>query len=141
MIRCEESHVDKYSKDAQHWKLAAEFTYSGAVELFRSRNAVVLFPAAILGHHALELLLKSALIRAGHVVGKGDIWGHVLVDLAQKLAKEVSGFPNHIMPDLALFDTHFDELRYPRPLSIAGLGMEEGYLLDRLIAVLRPFAG
>jgi len=82
--------------------MAAEATYSGSRELFLSDNIVVWFPAAILGHHALEMLLKCALIRAGHVIERGDVWGHVLVELAKKLADSCDTFPTHIIDDLAI---------------------------------------
>jgi HEPN domain-containing protein len=45
------------------------------------------FPAAFLGHQALEMFLKAALIKRGRRVVKGDVWGHNLVDLGSDLAK------------------------------------------------------
>jgi hypothetical protein len=85
--------VDEYSKDAKTWRIAGEFTYSAAVELFRSENAAVWFGACLLGHHALEVFLKSALIHAGHRVSTADVWGHELVSLSELLSKGQAVFP------------------------------------------------
>ena len=115
--------------------------------LFQSHNFFVWFPAAILAHHALEKLLKSALIQQGYTVGKGKrehgyVWGHNLRELARLLASRCSDFPEDTLDDLAVFDTFFDELRYPQAVEkVEGLGREEGMLFGRLMERLRPFAG
>jgi hypothetical protein len=58
--------ADKYAKDADTWLTYAQFTYARAQELFRSESPSLWFSGAILGHQALEMLLKAALIRKGH---------------------------------------------------------------------------
>lgn len=134
------------AQNASEWRLAAESTFSGAMELFRSKNTFVLFPAAILPHHALEQVLKSALIRAGYSIGKGRhedgfAWGHELVILAQHLASKRRDFPLEIFKDLAVFDAFFDELRYPQAVEkVECLGYEEGILLSHVMQCVRPFA-
>jgi len=58
--------------------------FEAAVLLFNVNNPFLWFSAAILGHHALEMLLKSALIRAACPVREGGgpeddfVWGHDL---------------------------------------------------------------
>src|SRR5713226_6005382 len=70
--------TSRFSSDSNTWLTWAEATYAGAQTLFRSDNALVWFPAAVLGHHALEMFLKAALIRKGHRVNEKDVWGHDL---------------------------------------------------------------
>lgn len=131
---------DKYAGDARTWFLWAEASYSGAHKLFHSGDALLLFPAAILGHHALEMYLKAALIKLGHKVG-GDIWGHRLRSLAARIAKEVPEFPKEIRAGLKVFDDYFAELRYPGEVrKVEGLGEAEADLLDELVNKLRPYA-
>jgi hypothetical protein len=61
--------LDKYAKDAETWLIYARINYDGARVLFAHENALTLcFPAATLGHHALEALIKTALIRAGMTI-------------------------------------------------------------------------
>jgi hypothetical protein len=110
--------MDNCTQDAGEWRLAAECTFSGAVILFRSANPFVWFPAAILAHHALEQVLKSALIREGYAIARGKpqdgcVWGHSLVELAQLLASKRQDFPcqfsttlEFLMPFLASCDIH-----------------------------------
>jgi len=116
--------MDEYEQNAGEWRTAAESTFSGAMELFRSNNFFVWFPAATLAHHALEQVLKSALIRVGYTIAKGRpqdgyAWGHELVKLAQLLASKRQDFPLEILKDLAVFDAFFDELRYPQASALA----------------------
>jgi HEPN domain-containing protein len=137
--------MDKYAQDAGEWRLAAESTFSGALMLFRSPNFFVWFPAAILAHHALEKLLKSALIREGYAIAKGErphcVWGHDLVALARRLASKRPDFPLEVSRDLAVFDAFFDELRYPRAVErVDYLGQEERILFTQLMERIRPFA-
>jgi hypothetical protein len=82
--------------------------YTAASHLFESRNVLLIFPAATLGHHALEMYLKAALICEGCTVfNPGDVkylnppetlqeadcaWGHDLVALARQLAAKRSDF-------------------------------------------------
>src|ERR1035437_5389214 len=57
--------MDDYTKDPSEWRMSSECTFLGAMTLFQSKNFLVWFPAAGLGHLALEQLLKSAVIQAG----------------------------------------------------------------------------
>ena len=135
-----------YEQDSREWRMASECTFSGALELFRSRNPFVWFPAALLGHFALEQLLKSALLESGCRIEKfrnraGNAWGHNLVELAEVLASKRPDFPIAVYPDLAVFDAFFEELRYPRALEkVMELSDEHGALLVILMESIRPFA-
>jgi len=61
--------LDKYARDAKAWLTHARIYRDGARALFTHENALTLcFPAANLGHHALEALLKAALIRSGMTI-------------------------------------------------------------------------
>jgi len=76
--------------------------------LFQTKDPFLYFPAATLGHHALEMYLKSALIANGMTVfdpkkvklldvaitlAEGDCaWGHGLIKLAEQLAKRSPDF-------------------------------------------------
>jgi hypothetical protein len=100
--------LDKYARDARAWKTFAGIAYTGASHLFESRNVLLIFPAATLGHHALEMYLKAALICEGCTVfDPRDVkyldppgtlqeadcaWGHDLVALARQLAAKRSDF-------------------------------------------------
>ena len=137
--------LDKYARDPKPWRIHAQFNLDGARVLFTHEGAITLcFPAAVLGHHAIEALLKTALIREGYTIfdpaklkflgaanlTKGDCaWGHNLVALAKLLASKRPEFdltaPLHgafpPYPDplsleraLAIFDPFFSELRYPQ---------------------------
>ena len=94
--------LDKYARDYQLWRDYAAFNYHAAILLFESGNPCAYFPAATLGHHALEMYLKSALILSGMTVfnpkklkeldtsiavAEADCaWGHNLVGFAKQLA-------------------------------------------------------
>jgi HEPN domain-containing protein len=140
--------IDVYAQDAREWRMAAEGTLQAATLLFNLNNPAVWFSASILGHHALEMLLKSALIQEGYTVvpGKpedGFVWGHDLEELAKLLASKRSDFSLQISPRLARFDTFFNELRYPKALhnvDSLGPGEQEGMLLVGLMTLIRPFA-
>ena len=133
--------MDKYSRDAETWRQWADATYAGARTLFHSENFQLWFPAAILGHQALEMYLKAALIRRGHAVAPEDIWGHDLSALAEKLAAKDSRVPPTIGGQLQVFTDYFNELRYPCELvNVSGLGESEGQLLDERAGTLRPYA-
>ncbi len=100
--------LDKYAQDPQAWKAWADHNYAASTYLFDSHRPILIFAAATLGHHALEMYLKAALISEGCTVFEpkklqylkssvkpkpGDcVWGHVLVDLAHQLAKRRSDF-------------------------------------------------
>ena|SRR5712692_11960340 len=98
---------------------------------------MVWFPAAILGHQALEMFLKAALIRKGHRVDKTDVWWHDLCALAQKLVDHGVALTPEFMQGLQQFTNYFNELRYPANLkNVMGLGQEEGDFLHKLVQVL-----
>jgi hypothetical protein len=99
---------DKFAQNARAWKGSADVTYRAAAHLFETRDLLLIFPAATLAHHALEMYLKAALICAGCTVlcpedvknldptttlKKSDcVWGHDLVLLARELATRRSDF-------------------------------------------------
>jgi hypothetical protein len=92
--------LDKYARNARRWKESADIAHRAATRLFETRDLLLLFPAATLGHHALEMYLKAALIREGCTIfdprklkyldqsitlRKADCaWGHDLVALARQ---------------------------------------------------------
>jgi hypothetical protein len=57
--------LDKYARDFALWRDWAAIDYKAATTLFETHDPFLLFPAATLGHHALEMYLKSALIVNG----------------------------------------------------------------------------
>jgi HEPN domain-containing protein len=151
--------IDKYAQDAREWRMAAENTLQAAMLLFNLNNPFVWFSAAILGHHALEMLLKSALIREGCTVAPGKpeegfVWGHDLQRLANLLASKRQDFSLKISPRweipllscptyLARYDVFFNELRYPNAspnVDSLGPGRDEAELLAELMGGIRPFA-
>src|SRR5208283_5443161 len=99
---------DKFAQNARAWKDSADTAYRAASCLFETRDLLLIFPAATLAHHALEMYLKAALICGGCTVfdpkdvkdldptiplGKSDcVWGHDLVVLARELATRRSDF-------------------------------------------------
>lgn len=112
--------LDRFARDARAWKQCAEINYLAAGHLFASSNLLVYFTAATLGHHALEMYLKSALICEGMTVFNPVIlkcldpgyaltrsncaWGHCLVELATRLSER--------RPDLNLrAEMHVPECR------------------------------
>lgn len=139
--------MDEYTKDPSEWRMSSECMFSGATTLFQAKNYLQWFPAAVLGHLALEQLLKSAVIQAGCPVAKGRpqegyAWGHNLVALAQLLASKRRDFPADMLKDdLAVFDAYHDELRYPQAVErVRELGAEEGILLSVLMESIRLYA-
>jgi hypothetical protein len=140
-------YMDDYTEDPSEWRMRSECMFLGAIRLFQSKNYLVWFPAAVLGHLALEKLLKSAAIQAGcpATTGKpqeGYAWGHSLVDLAQLLASKRREFPADVLKDdLAIFDAYHRELRYPRAVKqVLELGAEGRILLSALAESIRPYA-
>ena len=96
-------HIDKYARDAGHWRSRATIAYEAALILFTHENALMLcFEAAPVAHHALEMFLKTALINNGYTIFNPDkvgqldpsvkldktdcAWAHNLVNLAKLLA-------------------------------------------------------
>ena len=100
--------LDRFARDARAWKHCAEINYVASGHLFASGNLFVCFGAATLGHHALEMYLKAALICEGMTVFNPVIlksldgtvrltraecaWGHCLVDLAMQLSEKRPDF-------------------------------------------------
>jgi HEPN domain-containing protein len=134
---------DKYINDAKTWCAQGETFGRAAVLLFRS-DPFLYFPAAILGHQALEMLLKAALIRQGFKITRvdGGVWGHDLVELATKLESVVAtAFSDELFEAAEIFTDYFNELRYPRELkNVEGLGGEEGLRLEYAIGYLLSYA-
>src|SRR5260370_37323247 len=89
--------ADKFAKDAWTWRESARHTHRAAMLLFQTEDLYLCFPAATLGHHALEKYLKTALICSGGTVAGPQIhqqlipagglntddviWGHNVVRL------------------------------------------------------------
>jgi hypothetical protein len=87
------------AKDAPQWRDSGYHNYRASRVLFECGDPFLWFPAASLGHHALEMLLKAALIHEGMTMcdprkvkdldpalglTKDDcIWGHALVEPAK----------------------------------------------------------
>jgi len=131
----------KYCDDDETWLQWGDVTYTGAHTLFHSDNFSLWFPAAILGHQALEMYLKAALILRGHRVVRTDIWGHDLRQLSSKLSAKGCALPLDLLEKLDVFTDYFDELRYPAELvKVKELGEAERDLLAELVSVLRPMA-
>jgi hypothetical protein len=96
--------LDKYASDAQAWREFAKGEYAASALLFTSENPFLWFAAATLGHHALEMFLKAALIREGMTVfdprkisrtnpivtlkPEDCVWGHNLPCLARTLGRK-----------------------------------------------------
>jgi len=90
---------DKYTNSPDTWCEHGEIFGRAARELFASGNPFFYFPAALVGHQALEMLLKAALLRQGLKIQ--DVWGHDLVELANKLT--ASGITLHA----EVFNLHY----------------------------------
>src|SRR5260370_9029892 len=87
---------------------SASINSAAAKTLFETGDPFLLFPAATLGHHALEMYLKAGLVANGMTVfnpkdlnkldvgvnlAKADCaWGHNLVELAETLAQRNPAF-------------------------------------------------
>lgn len=100
--------LDRYARDPRAWQDCAKINYTASAHLFASNNLFLYFTAATLGHHALEMYLKAALICEGMTVFNPVIlksldpgleltrsncaWGHCLVELAERLAEKRSDF-------------------------------------------------
>lgn len=94
--------LDKYARDYAVWRDFAAIDYGAAIRLFETDDPFMYFAAATLGHHALEMYLKSELILNGMTVfdprkvklldplvglPENDCaWGHDLVNLGELLA-------------------------------------------------------
>jgi hypothetical protein len=100
--------LDKYACDPKAWKAFADHNYAASIYLFESHNPFLIFNAATLGHHCLEMYLKAALICEGCTVfdpnkikhldtsvklqSSDCAWGHDLVALAKQLAARCPNF-------------------------------------------------
>lgn len=94
--------LDKYAQDARAWRDFGKHNYAASTYLFQSHNPFLIFAAATLGHHTLEMFLKAALVSEGATVfdpkklryldpsvklqAADCAWGHDLVVLARQLA-------------------------------------------------------
>jgi hypothetical protein len=94
--------LDAYAKNAAEWRDGGYHNYRASRVLFGCGDPFLWFPAATLGHHALEMLLKAVLIHDGMTafdprkvnaldptlaLTKDDcVWGHNLLELAETLA-------------------------------------------------------
>lgn len=142
--------LDKYARDFKIWRDWASINYHAAKHLFDSGDPFLMFPASVLGHHALEMYLKSALIANGMTVfdpkkaklltpevDPADcVWGHNLSSLAMILARRSPTFdisrqmnivgsvtlsnPMTVEEGLRIFDPFFSELRYPQEVREFG---------------------
>jgi hypothetical protein len=100
--------LDKYAKNASAWRDSGHINYSASKYLFASGNPFLYFPAATLGHLALETYLKALLIAGGmtacnpKIVSKLDpslglkasdcVWDHKLPALARAFASKRPDF-------------------------------------------------
>ena len=172
MRRMAMSQLDRYARDAGAWRDYATVNYLASKTLFATGNPFLYLPAVTLGHHALEMYLKAALICEGMTVFDPDkvnsldpalgltesdcVWGHVLANLARRLAAkrsdpdlstplDVGGrfalqMPMSLQAAFELFDPFFSELRYPQELKkLEGVGEDEKLVLDSLVEVLNRF--
>jgi hypothetical protein len=159
--------LDPIAQDCVAWCIYAEMDYRVARTLFNSGDAMLYFAAMTIGHHAVELYLKGALIKLGMkacdpkkatafgIQTKDCVWGHGLYDLGVVLATrspaftlsvaiDVSGLPvvdapTTIGEGLRFFDPYFSELRYPQKITRGGVSKDHGIILDAIVKELRPF--
>jgi hypothetical protein len=134
--------LDKYARDSREWRNAAAINYSASRALFATDDPFMLFPAVTLGHHALEMYLKCAMIVSGMTVfNPNDIskldagivlkpencaWGHKLVALAKRLAERNPNFDLEVV------------LEFPRYVIKEPLTLEEGLeIFDPFFTELR----
>lgn len=138
------------AQNAEFWRRDAEAACNAALLLFK-QGPGHWFSASLLAHHAIELLLKSALIREGYTVKKGRpengwVWGHDTEKLASLLGAKRPDFSRRIAPavkHLRRFDAFFNELRYPaitKDIDYLGPGDEEANRLTGMMDLIRPFA-
>jgi HEPN domain-containing protein len=133
---------DRYRNEPTAWLQLADNSFQAAELLHKEGHALLWYPAALLGHHALEMLLKAALIRQRARIERDDAWGHDLVELGKLLdTRRPLGSANEFWETLKIFYDYFKELRYPQQLKeVRGLGEEEFDRLAEAVKFLRPFA-
>lgn len=157
---------DKYARDAEAWLQRGMIVYQAARALFDAGDTdpTLYFSAAPLGHTSLELVMKGILIGEGMVsfdprlVGlllKGArieerdcVWGHSLLDLAEKLEQKMGFYlgeemeyhnilfppPFTVRQALEHFEPFFSELRYPHALeNVSGFGYGDQMILEELV--------
>jgi len=116
------TQVDKYARNERAWRDFAQFKYFASTALFTNGNPILVFAAATLGHHALEMYLKAALICEGLTVfdpkkikgvspalglkASDCAWGHGLVKLAEKFAARRPDFDLKEVMSIAGYWTH-----------------------------------
>jgi len=130
---------DKYTTSPDTWCTHGEIFAQAANNLFTAGNPLLYFPAALLGHQALEMLLKAALLRRGCKIS--EAWGHNLVGLAERLTADGSiSLHGRVFEVAKAFDAYFKELRYPQELQdVQELGDEAEHLEDATRYLL-PYA-
>ena len=133
--------LDKYARDARAWHDWAKVNYTASAELFASGNPLLYLPAATLGHHALEMYLKSVLICEGMTVFNPVIlpsvdprlgltrsdcaWGHNLVELAKRLVERRENF--NIEAEMDLRECH----SLPMPMTLrAGFALFDPFFSE-----------
>ena len=65
----------------------------------------------------LRCALKAILIGQGHRVTKGDVWGHDLIGLMKQVQDSGVRLPPELEEDFRVFNSFFNELRYPTALK------------------------
>ncbi len=100
-------NLDRYAQDYALWRDSASINYTAAKTLFETGDPFLFFPAATLGHHALEMYLKAGLVANGMTVFNPKELNKL--DVGVNLAKA----------------------------NCDGLGGEHKFLLDALVAELR----
>jgi hypothetical protein len=106
--RLNSDQLDRYARDGDRWNRSALFNYRAATTLFETEDMVLVFPAATLAHHAIEMYLKAALICEGLTVFNPDriewldpsiglkrkdcAWNYSLVKLGRQLAAKRHDF-------------------------------------------------
>jgi HEPN domain-containing protein len=132
---------DRYRNEPTAWLQLADNSLRGARLLHKEGDAFLWFPAALLGHHALEMFLKAALIRQGAKVEPNGAWGHDLVKLATSLDTGATTASPGFWETLKIFSDYLEKLRYPQQLDqVRRLSEEEFDQLTEAAKFLRPFA-
>jgi hypothetical protein len=126
--------LDTYARDFALWRDWAAIDYKAATTLFETHDPFLLFPAATLGHHALEMYLKSALVVNGATIfdpkklksldpgvtlaAADCAWGHSLVELARHLARRSATFDLSRQMDIVGYLTMKEPMTIEEGLSI-----------------------
>jgi len=129
--------LDKYARDFKMWRDWAAIDYRAAQTLFETGDPFLWFPAATLGHYALEMYLKAALIANGLTIfDPGKLkhldagitllreecaWGHELVRLAEQLAERNPAFDPS------------------KQMNFVGVVLETGMTIKEGLSIFNPF--